>query len=235
MAVAFDATSNSGTASPGQTGNISFTHTPVGTPKGVIVFINQSIGTGAGGSEDEVTAVTYGGQAMTRLAIAQDAVGEPGASYAYFLGSSVPTGAQTVAVTVGGDAGHVRRACCITVTASGDTEALSGTSVVNQANPNVTVSALDATKEYFVAATLFTGGNGPADFSGGADYTEIHEHDLGNQAGGSLRRTNNISGATSVTADWVAGASTGVAAIGVALVDTASLKARSGLTTLLVG
>jgi hypothetical protein len=101
MAVALDATS----AGAGGTGNFNWTHTPVGTPKGVWVVIPQDTG-----QTDEVTAVTYGGVAMERVIagsptnpIFRDGVGgDDGGIYEYFLGSGIPTGAQTVAVTVNG-------------------------------------------------------------------------------------------------------------------------------------
>lgn len=93
--------------------NPSWTHTPTGTPAGVIVITSERfdfIG---------VTAVTYGGTSMTEITGSphQHTTGETGQVTVWFLGSSVPTGAQTVAVT----GGAIQRAMVsYTMSASGD-------------------------------------------------------------------------------------------------------------------
>ena len=155
------------------TANGSWTHTPVtATPRGVVVLIAQNVV-----STDLITGVTYGGVAMTRIAtdgLAQDTVGEPGAAYAYFLGSNVPTGAQTVAVTVssGTDA-----KTGWAVTLSGDSNqaiAASGKIQVDTLNPSVTL----ATDGYFDGVCLsvfFSGLNAPTDgtITAGTGYTKL--------------------------------------------------------------
>ena len=132
-AVAFDACTESAeftTTSPA-----TFNHTPVGTPRGVWVFIGQ----GDAYSVDAVTAVTYGGTSMTRVNTAVDTAGEPSRAYGYFLGSSVSTGTQTVSITHNGNnSGKIAYAC--TVTASADTEVkASGIDQESQADPSVTL------------------------------------------------------------------------------------------------
>lgn len=89
MAVEYDASTKNVAAADPQ----SFTHTPSGTPRGVVVMIAH--GTTA---SDIVVGVTYGGVAMTRIGSISDALGEPGRAYSYFLGVGVPAGAQTVSV-----------------------------------------------------------------------------------------------------------------------------------------
>lgn len=115
MAVAYDASSYIGN----QSNNFNFNHTPVGTPKGVLVFVNNI---DTGDFSDNNSAVTYGGVSMTAVTggFAQDTVGEPCAIKTWFLGSSIPTGLQSVAVSTTG--GLTMSACCITVTADVDTE-----------------------------------------------------------------------------------------------------------------
>lgn len=73
-----------------------------------------------GSGTDAISGVTYGGTAMTAVSggLAQDTSGEPGLCKAYFLGSSVPTGARTVEVTT--TAGNYF-AWAITVTSVGNT------------------------------------------------------------------------------------------------------------------
>lgn len=116
MAVAKDAVTTSGLT--------SFTHTPVGTPAGVLVGIVMA------NAADVVTGVTYGGVAMTEVAnsplVASGAEG--GTCYGYILGSSVPTGAQTVAVSV---TTGTPRTIVQTVTAAANTEIIT-TNTINE-------------------------------------------------------------------------------------------------------
>lgn len=89
------------------------------TPSGVLVFIMRFDGEAA---TDAITGVTYGGTAMTAVSggLAVDSSGELGFCKTYFLGSSVPTGVQTIEVTT--TAGEYN-AGAVTVTSVGDTEA----------------------------------------------------------------------------------------------------------------
>jgi len=99
MAVAFDAVSEShtGTTASASEASFSWTHSPVGTPRGVVVFVFI-----IAADADYVTSVTYGGTAMTENpTFAFDSADEPGRTYAFSLGSSVPTGNQTVVVGAG--------------------------------------------------------------------------------------------------------------------------------------
>lgn len=119
MAVAFDASSEShtGTTSSVSESSFNWTHTPSGAPKGVAVFV---IGNGA--FTDIISGVTYNGVSMTLVDIAQttNLGAEPGFCKAYFLGSSIPTGAQTVEVTRTNNTTSVW-AVAVSVTADVDT------------------------------------------------------------------------------------------------------------------
>lgn len=119
MAVAFDASTESHTGTTGSTSEASFswTHTPVGTPAGVLVF------TFVNANADNATSVTYGGVGMTAVSggRAVDTAGEPGDCKAWFLGSGIPTGNQTVQVNRTNNA-SVMYAVAITVTAGANTE-----------------------------------------------------------------------------------------------------------------
>jgi hypothetical protein len=131
MAIAKDALSTSNLA--------SYTHTPVGTPRGVLVMIPNESAT------DQVTGVTYGGVAMTEIALSPllASGAEGGSCYGYFLGSSVPTGAQTVAATISVGSPHI-----ITMTVTADTD----TEIVTTGTINETAVTGDRT------GTLSTGG-----------------------------------------------------------------------------
>lgn len=119
MAVAFDTASESHGGTTGSTNEASFewTHTPVGTPKAVLVFIRCN------DTPDPVTAVSYGGVALSKPpgTYAEDTAGEPGTMQAWFLGSGIPTGAQTVHVDRTNNATNVY-GMAITSTALTDTE-----------------------------------------------------------------------------------------------------------------
>src|SRR4051812_15367123 len=71
------------------TGSGSFTHTPVGRVRGVIVLVTER-----GSSADLLTSITYGGVVMTRIRYEADITGavDVGATYIYHLGSNIPQG-----------------------------------------------------------------------------------------------------------------------------------------------
>lgn len=77
-------------------GTISFTHTPTSTPSGVIVFVTNTIT-----AFNRVGTVTYG-SALNLVTAVADNAGENMNTSAYFLGSGVPSGPQTVTVTYSG-------------------------------------------------------------------------------------------------------------------------------------
>ncbi len=125
MSVAFDAFSASGLLTDTNL-SWSFTHTPVGTPKGVVVYTFTDVLT-----PSNVTGVTYGGVAMTNVGSAVDSAGEPGTCLAWFLGSGIPTGVQSVVATVDVGNGNNHAGVAVSVTASGNT---SSTGVVTEAD-----------------------------------------------------------------------------------------------------
>jgi len=123
MAVAYDAF----TASAAGTGDFSFTHTPVGTPRGALLFLVQ----GDAGDDQMSSTPTYGGVNMTEVALSPNlkAAAEAGGVHCYHLGASIPTGAQTVAATVGGAGTKI--AYLITTTADRDTEVVDTDASIN--------------------------------------------------------------------------------------------------------
>ena len=121
MAVAFDAVSESHTGETGSTSETSFTwsHNPVGTPAGVLVFVftNEV-------EDDITTGVTYDGTSLAAVSggFAQDVASENGSVKAYFLGSSVPTTDPSNIIVSRTNNSTPMYAVGFTVTASGDTE-----------------------------------------------------------------------------------------------------------------
>lgn len=133
MVVRFDAESTVAAADT----NLSWTHTPVGTVRGVIVFFTGD------GSNDQCDDVTYGGVAMTEVPGSPNVkgTGDTSNDSCYFLGSGIPQGAQTVSITTTGTAD--RKAGCISLTADADTEIVDSDGTINSdssANPSVTLS-----------------------------------------------------------------------------------------------
>lgn len=120
MAVAFDATSESHTGTTGSASQASFswTHTVVGVPAGVLVFVFTNANSAL------ISSVTYGGVTMAAVSGGEaiDTATEAGRCNAYFLGDNIPSGNQTVQVNRTNNA-TVMYAVAATVTAAHGTEA----------------------------------------------------------------------------------------------------------------
>ena len=132
MAIAYDAIAIPALAFYEAT--FSWTHTPVGTPRGVAVIISQEKAT------DQVSGITYGGVNMTRVRFDARTATEAGGVYIYFLGSGIPTGAQAVVVTLSGV--EDTNAVSLTVTAASDTsvDTSNGLDAGIIANPSLSIS-----------------------------------------------------------------------------------------------
>ena len=205
MSIAFDAFSSVAAG----TGNLSWTHTPVGTPRGITVEVVQNTGT------DEVSGVTYGGTAMTEVTGSPNlkAAVEAGAVYCYFLGASIPTGPQTVLVTVTGASS--KRAGAVSVTAAADTEVQDTDVTINSnsvANPSATLAL--GGNSCFCMEGFFSGSNDPADITELAGWTNRLEHDFTSQTAGWY--TYNTIGTADVTMGWTQTAQDAVC-IGIAI------------------
>lgn len=119
-AVAHDAVTESHTGTTGNTSSASFTfsHDPVGTPRGILVYVYTISAT------KKVTGVTYDGEAMTEVSggAAVDTATEPGRVDTFFLGTGInTTDPANVVVSRTNDA-TVMYAVAVSVTASADTE-----------------------------------------------------------------------------------------------------------------
>ena len=135
------------------TGDRSWTHTPSGTPRGVLVIIADGVAT------DQVVGVTYGGDALTQVALSPiiNTTGEGGSVHGFFRGASVLTGARLVAIDRGDATSYI--AACYTVTAADDTEVLD-TSTSNSdsdATPDAVLTI--GSDSAFVAGGIYSGDN----------------------------------------------------------------------------
>jgi len=174
VAIAFDAYA---TGAAG-TGDLSFTLTPVGTPKGVVVYVayENSI-------TNQISGVTYGGVSMAAVAgspVIYDG-GEDVQVAGFFLGSGVPTGAQTVSVTVTGAA--TKKAWAISATAGADTAVQATTTVSSYvSDPTGTISL---TGESCLVVQGFSSGLGAVTNTTAKDgWTKTDEYDFGFFIGG---------------------------------------------------
>jgi hypothetical protein len=215
MAVAFDAATENAAAADPQ----NFTHTPSGTPRGVLVYISHNtVGS------DIVNGVTYGGVAMTEAGFADDDTGELGACQVWFLGSSIPTGAQTVSIDRTESTTSVW-AVAITVTAAADTEIID-TDTTQQGDANIANPAVTMNHGARSALAFFGGMNGvnaPGSITDAAGQTRIHDHDFGATSGVVSRK--NSAGTGDTTMGFTI-ATNSLAMIGVSVAEVAG----SGVT-----
>lgn len=206
MAIAFDAF----TASAPGTGTLSATHTPVGVPRGVIVaVIAPAVGT------DQVNVPTYGGVTMSEVALSPllKAAAEAGSVHIFFLGSSIPTGPQTVEVTVSG--GATKQFGVWTVTATGDTAVVDTTSISSDslANPSGTLS-LGGESSFCALASMNGATNVITSCTPLTNWTSDAEWDPG--AAGGIWYHYDIIGTTDVTFGYTAAADD-VVCLGIAI------------------
>lgn len=202
MAVAYDASSE---------GGASFTHTPVGTPRGIWVGIAVN-----NEAADSITAVTYGGVTMTETSnspLLNADLNEQAVVYSYFLGSSIPTGAQTVAIT--SSAGTVW-AACVSVTASADTEIVT-TNTINLDAVTGTQSDTIAlsSRTCFVTQVAWSGGDANTACTALSGWTLRNDRDYTNQT--AYHYTYDTIGSSDVTFGVVHNVTNGISIIAAAI------------------
>ena len=228
MAIAFDASATASEVADDSPASspLEWTHTPVGTPRAVVVHLPC----GGVNTNVAITSVTYGGGAMTQVSGSpvNKATGEPGSMSAWFLGTSIPTGAQTVSVAY-------------TVVAAGPT--LVGTSITYTADDDCSIVDVDVTitsdSLENPSCTLSLGGatcacsmgfnsgqNATTGIAPLANWTSRSEDAANNKTHGVY--TYDIIGSTDVTAGWTQTAEDALAiaiAIREGVVSSASFKA----------
>lgn len=193
MTVAFDATSASAAVT---TDPFSWTHTPVGTPRGVIVWV---VGVAA---TDQITSVDYGGLTLTQLTGSPVIVGagESLNAHGFYALASIPTGAVTVTVDKStGTNPYV--GLCLTVTAGNDTQIDDFDLTISSAaiaDPSVTLSTGGATG--LAAIGFASGQNDPTGITPLSGWTARHEVDYGSLTAGLY--TYDTIGSSDVTAGW---------------------------------
>lgn len=199
MAVGFSASSESHTGTTGSVSEASFqwTHTPVGTPKGVLIFLVNL-------DTDQTTnpTITYGGVDVPAVpgGVAVDTATELGRCATFFLGSGVPTGAQTVLVNRNNTANEIW-CVCITVTAAAgiDTEVHLPGIVLLQENGTLTVQSVTDGSPGSNSMRFAGGMSGlAAPPPAGTGSTLLQSFDTGNQVAAVVRETTAGQGARNV-------------------------------------
>lgn len=219
MAVAHDASSQFQKGAESASSD-SGTHTPSGTPRGAVVLITR-----AGGGGSYLTSVTYGGVTMTKLGSGGvDTSGEPGNADIFFLGSGIPTGAQTVQWNSGSSFTNQVLTTVGTVTADTDTEVQDFEfKSESQTNPSIVLSYGGKTCYSWVC--LFTGAGSVPGISSG--WTVI-----GSQGAGAAQMTAaraNAAGTSDLTATYTLNDDVAMGAV--AISESASTRVpRHGAT-----
>jgi len=214
MSIAFDAKSVSPIAFQG---NIQWNHTPVGTPRGVLVLIVQNIAT-SGSSGDEVLGVTYGGVALSEVSSSPfiHAHQFDGAVlHAFFLGAGIPSGVQQVVVTRNNPVYSFKRAVVLTYTADNDTslEAVGTLSAADLDDPSIT---LTTSVETVLAGLLLSGHPTAIAVAPGSGFVDVNEYDFGSQVASFIRGSSNFASG-SLVVDWVSAGADVVTAFAVAI------------------
>lgn len=187
MTVAFDASTKSPTwtTTPNP---FTFTHTPVGTVKGVVLQIAHGTT-----SADRITgSVLYGGVVMTRIDTAW-VVGEHGRVYTYFLGAGIPQGAQTVSIGHSATSG-VKIGICTTLTATSDTEIVTFGKLeqADRLDPKIALDAGATSALRF--CIIYSGLDAVTDLALLTGITAVHSHDYGAFVTRSDRQTTASTG-----------------------------------------
>jgi len=225
VAVGFDAATEFPTtqsAGASNTLTLSWNHIPVtSTPRGVGVFIVVPIAT-----TTVVSAVTYGGIALSQVATARDTAGEVGTTEFWYLGSNVPTGTQAFNVLLDASTTSGKWGVGFTVSASFDT-VISQFAVEenNQALAEHTLSTVNV--GVLLAGTYYGGSTPPA---AGSNSTTVFDIDYGAYAARVVRETTETLGKRTV---GFSAAADDVAAVYVAIEEVipATTLSANGLTS----
>jgi hypothetical protein len=212
--IAYDAYSESSD----QLGNHSWSHTLASGANGLLVAVVQT-----GGTTDVLsgaTAVQVGSTNLTRIRFDTDAAGPGMGVYWFFLGSSVPTGLQTISTNKSGGLEQTRCSAW-SVTADTDTEVdTSNATTGDQDDPSITLSTSSGVTT-FVATAFASGLASTGDVTEGADYTRHMADAAFSLTRHTARRTNLATGGN-VTVDWTTASSDDVAMSAIAIREAIS-------------
>ena len=161
------------------TGDFNFDITPVGTARGVLVYVITNV------EGDEITSVTADGTSMTEVTDSPtlNTAGEDGGAHCFFLGSSIPAGTLTIAVTTSGST-TTKYAGAVTLTASQDTSVVDTNNLISNNTATTSVTLSLGSVSSFCMIGFWTGLNAPGNYAPLTGWTSRNETDFGNQCGG---------------------------------------------------
>lgn len=151
-----------------------FTHTPVGTPRAIVVTSAAPAGTFL------ITGMTYGGVPMARATRDADTSSEIGTTEIWFLGTGIPAGPQTVSVSIPSatTADYHFVAMSFLGTSSSDMEIVFGGSVAgDRVDPYLVVSNFGRISQGVLVT--WSGQDAPASITVQSGNTLVHDHDFG--------------------------------------------------------
>lgn len=210
MAVEFDAATESHTGTTGDTTSttMSWTHTPVGTPTGALIFIMMTGGSLGGQAQgtDAISGYSYGNQSYTQTLSQYQSYPYQQGSFgvqSFFVSAwftpNPPAGAQTASVTFFTPRVSTAYGVAITVTSSLPTEMASpivksysqslaelSVSDYNSGTDSVRFAAIASDLAGIVTNPTSPGVN---NLSNGPSSTWLHSIDLGSQVMGVVRET----------------------------------------------
>lgn len=182
------------------TGNLSWTHTPVGAPTGVCVILWELNTLGSGILDGEVT---YGGVPMERRSFTSGTMGAVNlVKHIWWLNRQIPTGPQTVFINT--DSVLTRQASVVTFTGGSNCEidAISATSG-SGGNPSSTIQTF---KRSIIIEDLLTDLDDGSTITPSTGYTQLSEHDIGTETV-AVARSTNVLPAALYGVGWFAAAS----------------------------
>ena len=163
----------------------SWTHTPSGTPKGVLVWVTAGTGQMTA-ADNAITGATYGGVAMTKVAeVHLSGASEPGSCWLFELLAGIPTGAQTVAFTAQAFPTSSTGIYpwlygqAVTMASGGGSLSRADSDTINQnsgANPSVTMDAGANTGLSYLGG--YSGKSNEADLAAAASCTDTGGYDF---------------------------------------------------------
>lgn len=192
------------------TGDLSWTHTPVGQPTGVCLILWEFNTVASTVNDGDVT---YGGVVMSRQSFIGSTAGAVNlVKHVWWLNRDIPAGPQTVLVNA--DDVLTRQASVMTVTGGSHAEIDAIASMTNSGtNPTTNMTTF---KRALVFASLFTDLDDGSTIAPGASYTQLGEHDLGTETVATMRNTAGAQPAGVYAVNWSA-ATSGWSMYGVAI------------------
>lgn len=192
------------------TGDMTFTHTPVGAPTGILVF-TWELGTASG----TINSVTYGGKVMSRKTFGLFTLGYNAVGSVYFLNTEVPAGPQSVVVDTNGSA--IQRQVSVQSLTGGTTcEIDAQTTAYSNGIPNTNpFKNITTFKRAWLFGTLLSDLDDGSTIAPGAGWNQSVETDLGGDMV-STTRTTQVQNPGVYSTSWTA-ASANWAIMGVAI------------------